>query len=42
MRDEFFHGCEDRICDPENGGSTVLRNVGIQPLHYTAQLPSKP
>jgi hypothetical protein len=25
----------------ENGGSTVLRNDGIQPPHYTAQQPRK-
>jgi hypothetical protein len=26
----------------EDGGSTVLRNCGIQPPHYTAQQPRKP
>jgi hypothetical protein len=27
---------------PEDGGSTVHRNVGIQPPHYRAQQPRKP
>jgi len=26
--------------NPEEGGRTVLRNVGIQPPHYTAQQPT--
>jgi hypothetical protein len=28
--------------NPEDGGSTVLRNAGIHPPHYTAQKPRKP
>jgi len=31
-----------RYFSPEDGGSTVLRNVGIQPPHYTPQQSSKP
>jgi hypothetical protein len=27
---------------PEDGGSTVLRNVGILPQHYTAPQPRRP
>jgi len=28
--------------NPEDGSSTVLRNVGIQPPHCTAQEPAEP
>jgi hypothetical protein len=28
--------------NPEDRGSTVLRNVGIQPPHHTTQQPNKP
>jgi len=29
------------IFNPEDGGSTILRNVGVQPPHYTTQ-PTEP
>jgi len=42
-----FHGDENSNrgllgCDPEDGGSMVLRNVGILPQKYTASKPRWP